>query len=176
MAQIFTYDLINDCKTVIEVGNFRESQILVCRLNLFNKMKKVIFDQNDRTSTHCPPPLIKIRSIMKQLRWVIYFLKFICSDYIRWNLKDHVASKVETELSRFENWTSQIYSFFLLIPLIVLHSPQDSLHCYLQEENSVMDRYLSQITQWLELGLPYVRFFPDMSSFSVLKILSGWIF
>ena len=28
----------------------------------------------------------------------------------------------------------------------------------------------------VKVGLPYVRFFPDMSSFSGLKILSGWIF
>ena len=39
---------------------------------------------------------------------------------------------------------------FLLIPLIVLRSPQDSLLCHLQEKNSVMDRYWSWIAQWLE--------------------------
>ena len=55
--------------------------------------------------------------------------------------KDHVAGEVETEVSRFENWTSEIYSVFLLIPLIVLRSPQDSLHCHLQEKNSIMDLY-----------------------------------
>ena len=64
--------------------------------------------------------------------------------------KDHGAGKVEIELSWFKNWTSQIYSIFLLIPLIVLCSPQDSLHCHLQEENSVMDQYWSWIAQWLE--------------------------
>ena len=45
----------------------------------------------------------------------------------------HVVGKVETEISWFENRTSEIY-----------------LYCHLQEENSVMDRYWSWIAQWLE--------------------------
>ena len=41
MTQKFTYGLINNCKTVIEVWNFNESYIIICRLNLFNKMKNI---------------------------------------------------------------------------------------------------------------------------------------
>ena len=53
--------------------------------------------------------------------------------------KDHVAGKVETELSWFESWTSQVYTIFLLFPLIV-YAHHDFLHCHLQEENYIMDR------------------------------------
>ena len=41
MVQKFTCGLKNDCRTVIEVSNFREYYIIVCRLNLFNKMTKM---------------------------------------------------------------------------------------------------------------------------------------
>ena len=51
MTQKFAYSLINDCTTVIEVWNFRESYITVCRLNLSYKIKNVIFDK----MTEIPP-------------------------------------------------------------------------------------------------------------------------
>ena len=76
------------------------------------------------------------------------FLKFICSDYLRWNLKTMWWAKWKLSLPGSKIGPAKWFTQFFTIYSVLRHD--DSLHYNSQEENSVVARYWFLIAQWLE--------------------------